>query len=145
LRLAFGVLALLVIANVPSHLSDLGPYDSRAANGAIRSLMAQVEKAGLPGPTYFDGSNLVFAEPYSGPVLAALAEAGAPIRAGDDSFARQLGEHRRRRDDERFSLQVRSGDGANDLGVGESVLASATGPGNTPVTVVLKDLSVSDA
>ena len=59
--------------------------------------------------------------------------------------ARQLGEHRRRRDDERYSLQVRSGDGATDLDVGESVLASATGPGNTPVTVVLKDLSVSDA
>ena len=144
-RLVLVVFALLVLANIPAHLSDLGPYDSRAANGAIRSLMAQVEKAGLPGPTSFDGSNLVFAEPYSGPVLAALAEVDAPIRAGDASFARQLGEHRRRQDDERYSLQVRSGDGATDLGIGESVLASAIGPGNTPVTVVLKDLSVSDA
>ena len=144
-RLVLAAIALLVLANLPAHLSDLGPYDSRAANGAIRSLMAQVSKAGLPGPTYFDGSNLVFAEPYSGPVLAALAEVDAPIRAGDASFARQLGEHRRRQDDERYSLQVRSGDGATDLGIGESVLASAIGPGNTPVTVVLKDLSVSDA
>ena len=144
-RLAVGALALLVVANVPSHLSNLGPYDSRAANDAIRSLIDQVEKSGLPGPTYFDGSNLVFAEPYSGPVLAALAEVGAPIRAGDASFARQLGENRRRRDDERFSLQVRSGAGATDLGAGESLLATATGPEGVAVTVVLKDLSVSDA
>lgn len=144
-RVVVGVLAVLVAANIPSHLSDLGPYDSRAANDAIRSLMDQVEKAGLPGPTYFDGSNLVFAEPYSGPVLAALTEAGAPIHAGDASFARQLGEHRRRRGDELFALQVRSGDGADRLVDGETVLASATGPDGVPVRVVVIDLSTTDA
>ncbi|MEY4339447.1 MAG: hypothetical protein RLZ14_1297, partial [Actinomycetota bacterium] len=71
-RVSVAVVVLWCVANLPAHTSDLGPYDSRAANGAIRTLMAQVEAAGLPGPTYFDGSNLVFAEPYSGPVLAAL-------------------------------------------------------------------------
>jgi hypothetical protein len=142
-QVVLGAVVVLVVANLPAHSSDLGPYDSRAANGAIRSLMAQVEAVGLPGPTYFDGSNLVFAEPYSGPVLAALAEAGEPIRAGDASFARQLGEHRRRQGDERYALQVRSGDGAHDVVEGETVLASATGPAGTPVEVVLIDLSVS--
>jgi hypothetical protein len=144
-RVSVAVVVLWCVANLPAHTSDLGPYDSRAANGAIRTLMAQVKAAGLPGPTYFDGSNLVFAEPYSGPVLAALAEAGEPIRAGDASFARQLGEHRRRRGDEAYALQVRSGDGADVLAEGETLLASAAGPADTPVSVVLIDLSVSGA
>jgi hypothetical protein len=106
--------------------------------------MAQLDEVRLPGPTYFDGSTLVFAEPYSGPVLAALTQAGQPVRAGDESFARQLGEHRRRRNDERWSFQVREGDAATEpLIDGETLLASATGPGDLPVTVVLIELGVA--
>ncbi len=143
---AGAVLAALSVVNLPAHLSDLGPSDSRDANDAIRSLMAQLDDVRLPGPTYFDGSTLVFAEPYSGPVLAALTQADQPIRAGDESFARQLGEHRRRRNDERWSLQVREGDAARTpLAEGETLLADATGPDDLAVSVVLIELALSGA
>lgn len=146
LRLAAALGGALVLLNLPVHLSDLGPSDSRDANDAIRSLMDQLDDVRLPGPTYFDGSTLVFAEPYSGPVLAALTQADQPIRAGDASFARQLGEHRRRRNDERFALQVREGDAARvPLQEGETELAAATGPDDLPVSVVLIEVAVSGA
>jgi hypothetical protein len=141
---AGSVFVVLVAWNVPAHLSDLGPSDSRGANSTIRSLMDQLERVHLPGPTIFDGSTLVFAEPYSGPVLAALTEAGQPVRAGDASFARQLGEHRRRRNDEQWSFQVRQGPDASVLAAGERLLASATAPDGTDVAVVLIELAASD-
>ncbi len=143
LAAAAAAAGVLMVLNLPAHLSDLGPSASRSANDAVRSLMAQVSAVHLPGPTYFDGSTLVFAEPYSGPVLAALTDAGQPIRAGDESFARQLGEHRRRRNDEQYALQVRQGSGATTLADGETLLASATGPEDLPVAVVLVELAVA--
>ncbi len=140
------LLGVFALGNIPAHESDLGPSASRAANGAIRSLMDQLDEVRLPGPTYFDGSTLGFAEPYSGPVLAALTQAGQPIRAGDDSFARQLGEHRRRRNDERYSLQVREGALASErLGAGETLLAQAVSADEVTVTVVLIELALSGA
>jgi hypothetical protein len=45
----------------------------------------------------FDPSTLRFAEPYSGPLLAALADAGIPYVTDDDGFVHQLGERRRLR------------------------------------------------
>jgi hypothetical protein len=134
---------LLVLVALPAHTSNLGPSASRNENGAVRSLMAQLEHVHLPGPTVFDGSTLQFAEPYSGPVLAALTDAGQPIRAGDPSFARQLGEARRPRNDELFSLQVRNGSAADTLQPGEDYLAKATTAEGTTVAVVLVDRSVS--
>jgi hypothetical protein len=132
---------LLVVLNVPAHNSDLGPFYSRASNGAVRSLIDQLEHVRLPGPTIFDGSTLRFAEPYSGPVLAALADTGQPIRAGDASFARQLGEHRHPHRDEQWSIQVREGAQVSALAANERLLAHVTGPNDTPVSVVLIDLA----
>lgn len=138
------VLGLLVLLNLPAHQSDLGPNASRAENDAVRSLMAQLDDVQLPGPTYFDGSTLQFAEPFSGAVLAALTEHDQPIRAGDESFARQLGEHRRRRNDEQWSLQVRQGGDADIIRPGEELLAGATTSDGSPVAVVLIELAAAD-
>ena len=69
----------------------------------------------------------------------------SPIRAGDASFARQLGEHRRRRNDEQWSLQVRAGAGADEVSDGERLLASATAPNGDIVAVVVREVAVSDA
>jgi hypothetical protein len=131
----------LVLLNLPAHTSDLGPFASRASNSAVRSLIDQLELVRLPGPTVFDGSTLRFAEPYSGPVLAALADTGQPIRAGDASFARQLGEHRHPHHDERWSVQVREGTQVGPPAANERVLAEATAANDTPVSVVLIDLA----
>ncbi len=134
---------VLVLLNVPTHNSDLGPFYSRASNGAVRSLIDQLETVQLPGPTVFDGSTLRFAEPYSGPVLAALADADQPIRASDASFARQLGEHRHPHHDERWSIQIREGGQVRPPAANERVLASVTAPNDTPVAVVLIDRSAT--
>ncbi len=138
---AYALVAVLALLAVPAKDSDLGPSASRSSNEAIHSLMNQLEGVQLPGPAYFDGSTLQFAEPYSGPVLAALTDAGQPIRAGDPGFARQLGEHRHRRNDEQWSIQLRVG--ATELADGEQVVASATAPDGTQVAVVLIDLTVT--
>jgi hypothetical protein len=140
---AIAVGVVLVLVNLPAHDSDLGPFYSRSSNAAVRSLIDQLEHVRLPGPTVFDGSTLRFAEPYSGPVLAALADADQPIRAGDASFARQLGEHRHPHHDERWSIQVREGGQVGPPAANEQVLASAVAPNDTPVTVVLIDRSVA--
>lgn len=133
------VLGLLLIANLPAHTSDLGPAASRAQNATVRSLMRQLGAVRLPGDTWFDGSTLQFAEPFSGPVIAALLADGQPLHAGDASFARQLGEERRRRGNEQFSLQVRTGASAIALAESERALAVATSSSGTPVAVVLID------
>jgi hypothetical protein len=55
-----------------------------------------------------------------------------------------LGEHRRRRNDEQWLLQVRSGPDAGAVAEGERVLASASAPNGDSVTVVLAEVAVSD-
>ena len=77
-------------------------------------------------------------------MLAALTQADQPVRAGDASFARQLGEHRRRRDDERWSFQVRQGPDADVLAEGEQLLASAITSDGSTVCVVLIELALAD-
>ena len=47
------------------------------------------------GILLFDPSTLRFAEPYSGPLLAALADAGIPFVTYDEGFVHQVGEGRR--------------------------------------------------
>ena len=101
--------------------------------------MSQLEHARLPGPAYFDGSTLQFAEPYSGAVLAALLDADQSVYADTASFARQLGEPRHRRGDERWSVQVRTGATAETLGDGETYLAAAESGKGTAIAVVLID------
>lgn len=138
-RLPVALLVVMSAANLPSHLSDLGPAVSRAENATVRSLMHQLAATRLPAPTWFDGSTLQFAEPYSGAVLAALLDTGQPVHAADASFARQLGEQRRRRGDEQYSLQVRTGVSATTMGERETLLAAAKSASGTPVAVVLID------
>jgi hypothetical protein len=139
--LPVAVVGVLSCANLPAHLSDLGPAVSRAEHGSVRTLMVQLEAVHLPGVTYFDGSTLQFAEPYSGAVLAALLDADQPVRAGTASFARQLGERRHRLGDERWSIQIRTGAAAETLGDGEEFLAVADSAHGSPIAVVLIDHS----
>jgi hypothetical protein len=131
----------LALINLPAHRSDLGPAASRSEHATVRSLMDQLELVRLPGPTYFDGSTLQFAEPYSGAVLAALLDADQPVRADTPSFARQLGEHRHRHGDEQWSIQVRTGPAAESLAGGEQYIATAESGKGTAVAVVLIDRS----
>jgi hypothetical protein len=68
----------------------------------------------------FDPGTLRFAEPFSGPLLAAMAEADIPFVTADDGFVHQVGERRRFRCTRtdpgacgvRDSFSVVTGDGA---------------------------------
>lgn len=134
---ALGAVCLLALLTLPTYTTDQGPSTDRAANDAIRSMMQQLDEVQLPGAAVFDVSTLRFAEPYSGPLLAVLLANDQPLKVTDEGFIRQLGERRRASGDEQWTVQLREGDTALALGSDETYLAQTTGPGATPVAVVL--------
>jgi hypothetical protein len=73
----------------------------------------------------FDPSTLRFAEPYSGPVLAALARNGVDVRVDDEVMVHQLGERRRS-----------DGDESHRLVLLEATAARTPPPGARPVSLI---------
>jgi len=60
-------------------------------------MISQVEKLDNRGVLLFDPPTLRFAEPYSGPLLAALADKGISFVTANEPYVHQLGEGRRYR------------------------------------------------
>ena len=65
--------AVLAALNLPTYAAPEGPTADRAATGTAMALVDQLSSYRPDEPVLFDISVLRFAEPYSGPVLAALA------------------------------------------------------------------------
>ena len=76
----------------------------------------------------FDISVLRFAEPYSGPVLAALAREGVDVVVTDDGMVRQLGERRRAEGDEQLRIELLEGLAAEQPPAGARRVAFVEGP-----------------
>jgi hypothetical protein len=108
--LGVAAVAVLSVLNLPTHVAPEGPTADRDDGGAAMALVDQVASYRPPGPVLFDVSTLRFAEPYSGPVLAALAREGVDVVVSDDGMARQLGERRRADGDARARLFLLEGD-----------------------------------
>lgn len=104
--------AIGVALCIPAYTTDAGPFAQRQASATVRSMIDQLQHVTLPGPTLFDVTNLRFAEPYSGPLLATLLGEGQPLRLSDEGFIRQLGEGRRASGTEGSRLVLREGAGA---------------------------------
>ena len=81
--------------NLPTYAAPEGPTADRADTGTAMALVDQLDDYRPDEPVLFDISVLRFAEPYSGPVLAALARNGVDVVVEDDGMVRQLGERRR--------------------------------------------------
>ena len=75
----------------------------------VSALVDQLASYRPDGPVLFDVCVLRFAEPYSGPVLAALARDGVDVVVSDDGMVRQLGERRRADGDETRRLVLLEG------------------------------------
>lgn len=89
------VLALVSVLNLPTYVVPAGQTADRDATPSVRRMVDEVGRLRGHGVLLFDPSTLRFAEPYSGPLLAALADAGIPFVTNDEGFVHQLGEGRR--------------------------------------------------
>jgi hypothetical protein len=101
--------AVAALANLPTHVAPEGPTADREAGDTVSALVDQLSSYDPPGPVHFDVSTLRFAEPYSGPVLGALAREGVDVVVSDEGMVRQLGERRRADGDETRRLVLIEG------------------------------------
>ena len=88
------------LANLPTHAAPRVPPRTARPAPTVAALVDQLSSYEPDGPVLFDVSTLRFAEPYSGPVLAALARNGVDVVVADEGMVRQLGERRRADGDE---------------------------------------------
>ena len=91
------VVALVAVANLPSHVTLAGPVADADRLDTTRSLMGQLGSFEGRGTVLYDTSTLGFAEPFSGPTFAELQDRGIPFVIAEDDHVsvRQLGEGQR--------------------------------------------------
>ena len=118
---------LLAVLNLPTYAAPEGPTADRADTGTAMALVDQLDDYRPDEPMLFDISVLRFAEPYSGPVLAALARNGVDVVVEDDGMVRQLGERRRASGDERLRLALLEGAAAEQPPEGARTVALVEG------------------
>ena len=118
---------LLAVLNLPTYAAPEGPTADRADTGTAMALVDQLDGYRPDEPMLFDISVLRFAEPYSGPVLAALARNGVDVVVEDDGMVRQLGERRRASGDERQRLVLLEGAAAEQPPEGARAVALVEG------------------
>jgi hypothetical protein len=108
---AFVPIALFAVLALPTYAAPEGPTADRAYTDTVADLTGQLDGYEPEGRVFFDVSDLRFAEPYSGPTLAALARNGVDVVADADT-ARQIGSGRLADGTERLRLYLREGDAA---------------------------------
>jgi hypothetical protein len=118
---------LLAALNLPTYAAPEGPTADRAATGTAMALVDQLSSYRPGEPVLFDISVLRFAEPYSGPVLAALARDGVDVVVTDDGMVRQMGERRRAKGDERLRIELLEGQAAEQPPAGARRVAFVKG------------------
>ncbi|MGI9052115.1 MAG: hypothetical protein ACR2HQ_05610 [Ilumatobacteraceae bacterium] len=87
--------AVLAALALPTHAAPEGPTREHEYGPTVGRLVDQLDEYRPDGPVVFDATVLRFAEPYSGPVLAALGRNGVDVVVADETTVRQLGEGRR--------------------------------------------------
>ncbi len=95
--LVASLVGIVSLANLPTHVVAEGTVAYRDATPSVRSMISQVGRLDNRGILLFDPSTLRFAEPYSGPLLAALADKGIRFVTANEPYVHQLGEGRRYR------------------------------------------------
>lgn len=93
------VAALVAVLTLPTFASRAGPTASREWLPTAQRLAAQIDVLEDREPVLFDTSTLVFAEPYSGYLFAALQDRGIDFEFESEGEVRQLGEGRRAQGD----------------------------------------------
>ncbi len=102
---------IAAVATIPVHANAAGPVYFRATYDSIADIRSQVSDyfardPGAPSKVRFDAGGLGFAEPYTAPVMAQLAESGVDLVVDDVPLSRQLGPRRLADDDDRANRPV---------------------------------------
>lgn len=100
----------LSIMTLPTHAAPEGPTADRAFGPSVEALLDQVDDYDPDGPVEFDLTVLRFAEPYSGPLFAALSRNGVDVVVDDENMLRQIGARRRATGTEDARLVLLEGD-----------------------------------
>lgn len=126
---AIGVFSVVVLAivSLPTFAQDAGPTADRAARPSIIALMNQMTVLRGGGPYEFDDSDLRFAEPYSGAVMARLSELDVPFAVQQPGLIRQIGDGRALTDDVVGRLYLREADEAVEIPAGVDRVAFVPG------------------
>lgn len=96
--LAISVMICMVsLLNIPTYVVLAGQTADREATSSVKKMISQLDVLKGKGTLLFDLEPLQFAEPYSGPLIAGLAEKNIPFVAIDEGFVHQIGEGRRYR------------------------------------------------
>lgn len=124
---AASLLALVgAVATLPSANMEAGPSADAAAQEPVRELADQIQEWSGTEVLYFDGRSVVFAEPFSGPVLLELQRRGIPFEV-DDEFSHQVGPGRVGPQHATGQLRFISGDAAAAIPPGAETLAVVDG------------------
>lgn len=122
-----GAIAIFAVLALPMHVAPDGPARDAAYQPAVADLVGQIETYRPDGTVVFDTSTLRFAEPYSGPVIAALARAGVNVVATEEGMVRQLGSGRRADGSERRRVFLVEGSAARSTPDGSTRVAFVSG------------------
>ncbi len=117
-QLALGAAAVATTvaaaAALPTYAALEGPTASRAYQPTVVALVDQLDDYTPSGPVVFDMTGIRFAEPYSGPVIAALARNGVDVVVDDEGMIGQMGQRRRADGTETRQLDLLEGAAALD-------------------------------
>jgi hypothetical protein len=120
-----------VVATLPTYAAESGPVDQRQYGPlvqSVRSSLDPVKEAG--GTVLFDNTGLVFAEPYSWPVLAELARSGIEFEVETESISRHVGRRRLADGDAKWRMFFRFGEDVTLAPPGATLVVVADDPEN---------------
>ena len=118
---------LAALANLPTYAAPEGPTTDRNVGDTAAALVDQVREYRPDYQVLFDPSTLRFAEPYSWPVLAAMAANSVDLVVDNEGMVRQLGEGRRADGGESRRLVLLEGDATRSPPPGARAVALVEG------------------
>ena len=125
--LLLGATAALSVMALPRHIANQGPAMNADHQSVVVDLVEQIETYRPGQRVVFDTTRLRYNEPYSGPVIAALARAGVDIVSTDEGMIRQLGNGRRADGSEHKQVYLVEGSAAAVTPAGSTRLAYVPG------------------
>ena len=117
----------LAVATLPTYAAPEGPTANRDAEPTVSALVDQLDDYEPGDAVIFDMTGIRFAEPYSGPVIAALARNGVDVVTDDEGMVGQMGRARRADGTESRRLVLIEGEAALDPPVDADVVAFVDG------------------
>jgi hypothetical protein len=120
---------VITVATLPTYVAESGPVTQHQYGSlvqSVRSSLDPIEEAG--GTVLFDNAGLVFAEPYSWPLLAELARRGIEFEVPTESISRHVGRRRLADGDAEWRVWFQFGDADAVAPPGATLLVALDDP-----------------